>query len=383
MNKNTIQQIFGNYIAEFDLINDEENDENFKWYAAYDFPALMDKALEKNGTSFATALSKVKKCTGNLIDGKTLQPFAALVALAKKEPDTVKQMFVDLYEDDGGDFHVRETLIQNFITAANELAAKYELDPFTRKQDIQSVSAYLFFKDPEHHYLFRPEQSQNFALYIEFNEDWGKGDHIKLDIYYKMCDWIVDQITSDSDLLAVDAGRFADGDAAKMYDDPAKHLLCYDIIRCADVYDLCDDIPLKAKQKQGAAEPLTYREKCKDAADLYDKYKKARAEYTELKDALFSLESVIKPGTKITHAKFGAGDVTACSDGMMTVAFADGSERKFKTSVVFGSGFATLKKKKDQAAVAELAPILGRWREIENTESSLMRKLDEVREYLK
>ncbi len=346
MNKNTIQQIFGNYIAEFDLINNEENNETFKWYAAYEFPSLMDKALEKSGSPFATALAKVKKCTGNLIDGKILQPFGALVTLAKKEPDTVKQLFLDLYEDDGGDFHVRETLIQNFITAANELAAKYDLDPFTRKQDIQSVSAYLFFRDPEHNYLFRPEQSKDFAIYIEFTEDWGKGDHIKLDIYYKMCDWLVDQITSSADLLAADASRFVTGDPAKMYDDPAKHLLAYDIIRCADVYDLCDDIPLKAKQKQGTSTLPTYSEKCAEAAELYDKYKKAEADQKELQDALASLETVVKEGTKLTHDKFGAGDVTACSNGLMTVTFADGTERKFKTEVVFGSGFATLKKRK-------------------------------------
>ncbi len=384
MNKNNILQIFNNYIADFEVINNDENNENFKWYAAFDFPSLMEKALEKNGSPFATALSKVKKCTGNLIDGKILQPFAALVALARKEPDTVKQMFLDLYEDDGGDFHVQETLISNFISTGNELAEKYGLDAFTQKQDIQSVSAYLFFNDPEHHYLFRPEQSMEFSRYIEFNEDWGKGDHIKLDIYYKMCDQIVDQIMNDSDLLAADASRFVNGDAGKMYEDPAKHLLTYDIIRCADVYDLCDGIPLKTSRQKGVtAPPEKYEDKCREAAELYDRYKQAEADYKKLQENLTSLETVVKEGTKLTHQKFGAGDVVSCSNGMMTVKFEDGSERKFKMAVVFGSGFATLKKKKDEAAVEKLAPILGRWKEAEDNESQTRRKLEPLREYLK
>lgn len=42
MNKTRMQQIFGNYIKKFELINNSEHDENYKWRIAYQFHDLID-----------------------------------------------------------------------------------------------------------------------------------------------------------------------------------------------------------------------------------------------------------------------------------------------------------------------------------------------------
>ena len=114
MNKDNMQQIFSHYLNKFEYITDKNgNDENYKWFIAKRFRTLMDEVLTKSGADFAPALYKVKIATENIIDSYT-QPFSGLVEFAKQEPETVKQMFIDLYSDDGGDIHRQEKLISDF-----------------------------------------------------------------------------------------------------------------------------------------------------------------------------------------------------------------------------------------------------------------------------
>ena len=107
MNKENLQQIFSHYLEKFEYINDKNSHyENYKWLICKKFRKLMDEALESESESFASALYKAKAVTANLIDSYT-QPFAGLVEFAKYEPETVREMFLSLYSDDGGDIHIQ------------------------------------------------------------------------------------------------------------------------------------------------------------------------------------------------------------------------------------------------------------------------------------
>ena len=115
MNKDNLQQIFSHYLEKFEYITDKNsNDENYKWFICKKFRKLMDEALASESESFASALYKAKAVTANLIDNFT-QPFAGLVEFAKHEPETVREMFLNLYSDDGGDIHIQEALISDFF----------------------------------------------------------------------------------------------------------------------------------------------------------------------------------------------------------------------------------------------------------------------------
>ena len=48
-----------------------------------------------------------KECSKNIIDSYT-QPFYGLVKFAREEPETVQQMFMDLYSDDGGNVKISD-----------------------------------------------------------------------------------------------------------------------------------------------------------------------------------------------------------------------------------------------------------------------------------
>lgn len=47
------------------------------------------------------------ECSKNIIDSYT-QPFYGLVKFAREEPETVQQMFMDLYSDDGGNVKISD-----------------------------------------------------------------------------------------------------------------------------------------------------------------------------------------------------------------------------------------------------------------------------------
>ncbi|MDF1618242.1 hypothetical protein, partial [Petrocella sp. FN5] len=186
MNKDNLQQIFDNYMTRFEVIN-TKHDENYKWAVAKKFRTLMDQALSKEGEEFAEILSQAKVATRNIIDSY-IQPFQGMVFFAKKEPETVKKMFLDLYSDDEGLLAKQEKLIEDFFTKSDELLEKYTPDSFLYKQDSHAVSSYLFLYDPNKHYMYKASHSKAFADCIEFYDDWGKGRDIKLITYHRMCD---------------------------------------------------------------------------------------------------------------------------------------------------------------------------------------------------
>ena len=98
----------------------------------------MDDALAADPDDFAEALYKVKERSKNIIDSYT-QPFYGLVEFARREPETVQQMFMDLYSDDGGDIKIQMELIRNFFDQSAELLDKYFSDSYLYKQNSHSV----------------------------------------------------------------------------------------------------------------------------------------------------------------------------------------------------------------------------------------------------
>lgn len=145
MNQNNLQQIFSHYTEKFEYINNPENNENYKWKVAKEFRYLMDQALAANTSEFPNALYKAKVSTCNIIDSYT-QPFHGLVEFARKEPETVRKMFLDLYTPGSYRF----------------------------KQNSHSVSAYLFLYDPDHHYMYKATQALIMADCIGFYDEWGE-----------------------------------------------------------------------------------------------------------------------------------------------------------------------------------------------------------------
>lgn len=300
MNKNQMQQIFTHYIDNFEKLNDPEHSEYYKWQVCHKFRPLRDEALVADVDDFADALYQVKDCRKNIIDSYT-QPFYGLVEFARREPETVQQMYIDLYSDDGGDVKMQMELIKNFFDQSNELLDKYFPDSHLYRQNSHSVSSYLFLYDPDHHYMYKATQSQAMADCIEFYDDWGSGDNIKLDVYYRMCDEILEEIRNCPELLATNKSRY-DGNLhlapGELHPDSKLHILLFDIIYCSHVYNLFDGIAFarpKSKEKQ-----LIIEQKNKAKA-LKAAYEEAKQKADYLDEALHYFVETIKEAGIVKH----------------------------------------------------------------------------------
>lgn len=380
MNLLNLQQIFQHYIERFDLINDKEHMEYYKWQVCHEFPVLMNKALTSDDQDFAAALYDVKKCTYNIIDSYT-QPFSGLVEYAKRDPNTVRQMLTNLYSDDGGNIKVQMEKICDFFKRSNELLDKYFPESFLYKQNSHSVSALLFLNDPEHHYMYKATQSQRFADCVEFYDDWGSGDNIKLDVYYRMCDELITAIMGAKELLNTDESRF-DGklklSGGELHHDNNKHILAFDIIYCCSVYDLFDGITYSRRNMK---EKKLYLEEKAKAEKLKQSYDKAKVDKDKLDEALKCFIDMISVGDEISHKKYGVGVVKSIDEDYIVAEY---QNREVEISLAIGIANKLISTDKPDfdEKVAQYKEILKKCDSIPRALEYASRALESYEEYL-
>jgi len=382
MNKEQMHQIFAHYIDNFEMINDKEHEEYYKWQVCAEFKDLMDEALEAEAEDFADALYKVKVCSANIIDSYT-QPFYGLVELARKEPETVQQMFSDLYSDDKGDVKVQMQLIKDFFDQCNELLDKYYPDSYLYKQNSHSVSSYLFLYNPDHHYMYKATQSQVMADCIEFYDDWGTGDNIKLDVYYHMCDEILAEIKECPELLNTNRSRYDSMlklRPGELHEDSELHILLFDIIYCSHVYNLFDGITFarpKSKEKQ-----LIVEQKNK-AKSLLAAYDEAKLAVDNLDEALMYFSSSMKAAGTVRHKMYGECEVITVDPRYLKIRIVkSGEEKLLGLAVVISNGIISLdtdefKEKKDL-----YLPLLKKGESVPRALEYAARALEPYKEYL-
>jgi len=382
MNKEQMHQIFAHYIDNFEMINNKEHEEYYKWQVCAEFKNLMDDALGADAEDFADALYKVKVCSANIIDSYT-QPFYGLVELARKEPETVQQMFSDLYSDDEGDVKVQMQLIKDFFDQCSELLDKYYPDSYLYKQNSHSVSSYLFLYDPDHHYMYKATQSQVMADCIEFYDDWGTGDNIKLDVYYRMCDEILAEIKECPDLLNTNKSRY-DGELklrpGELHEDKELHILLFDIIYCSHVYNLFDGITFarpKSKEKQLIVEQKN------TAKSLLAAYDEAKLAVDNLDEALMYFASSMKAAGTVKHKMYGECEVITVDPRYLKIRIVkSGEEKLLGLAVVIANGIISLdtdefKEKKDL-----YLPLLKKGESVPRALEYAARALEPYKEYL-
>ncbi len=382
MNKNQMHQIFAHYIDNFQLVNDKEHSEYYKWQVCYEFRKLMDDALAADPADFADALYQVKECSRNIIDSYT-QPFYGLVEFARREPETVQQMFMDLYSDDGGDIKVQMELISNFFDQCNELLEKYFPDSYLYKQNSHSVSSYLFLYDPNHHYMYKATQSQVMADCIEFYDDWGTGDNIKLDVYYRMCDEILAEMKNCPELIATNKSRY-DGTLhmgpGELHEDSELHILLFDIIYCSHVYNLYNGITFarpKSKEKQ-----LIVEQK-KKAMQLKKSYDEAAEKVRLLDEAFLYFTNASKMAATVTHKVYGTCEVLAADNKYIRLKIQKtGEEKQLGLAVAIANGIIRIDVPDFDAKKAEYIDVLKKADSLPRNLDYAARALEPYEEYL-
>lgn len=328
MNDIHMEQIFKHYIDNFEKINNPVHMEYYKWQIAKKFRPMMELALESENAEFPAKLKAVRKLTGNLIDSYT-QPFEGLTKFAEYEPDTVKNMFKGLFAKSDGVMEERQSGVSAFLKKSHELRDKYFPDSYLYKDDMHSVTSYMFLYDSDHNYIFKASHALIFADCIEFYDDWGTGDSVKLEVYYRMCDQIAEAIKNSPAMMKTDTSRFENGrgvDPQTFAPDIEKHILVFDLIYCCSTYELFSGISFNRPKTR---ERQLIQEKKDTAIKLSKELKTAQEKQRKLQKALEYLDSIFGIGTEIEHKKYGVGTVIGKAGSNIEVEFTSGEKRKF------------------------------------------------------
>ena len=335
MNKMRLNQLFSNYIEKFEYINNPDNNETYKWAAVEQYR----ESFNLEAPDLPGMLYEAWKASENLIDSANQQPFYALVSYAKEEPETVRKMFRDLFADDGGNLAERQEKIIAFIQSSEELKAKYAPGSWRYTNDQRSVMAYLFFHDPEHNYLYKATQAHEFADCVEFLDDWGAGANFKLDVYYRMCDELVAAIKDSPALLQTHMSRYEEN-ADQLYEDPAYHVLAFDMIYSSQVYNLYDGIQY---DHPNGTEKKLQRERMEKTAALKKAYEQARSDFECLEEIRAVILSHLQAGSNIIHKVYGTGTIVSVEGQAISIQFPAQTEpKKFMLLPSLGGGFLKL-----------------------------------------
>ena len=322
MNKDHLQQIIDNYISRFEELNGPVHMEYYKWRIMKRFRLMMDEALAAPDDEFSAKLYEAKKLSANVIDSYT-QPFNGLVEFAKKEPYTVRTMFRDLLQTADADVSVKQTAIQTFLDMSHQLRAKYFPDSYLYNDDLHSVTGYLFLYDPDHNYLYKATHCRSFADCVEFYDDWGSGEGTRLDVFFRMCDEVLEAIRTNEALMVTAASRYAI-DPDGMHPDTEKHILLFDLIYCCSTYGLFKGISYVVPKTGERKLMQDRKEKAQAlAAELED----AKAQLALLDEAKAYLAEAFAEGTKIRHRTFGEGVVQDLSGTNITAQFAKSGQK--------------------------------------------------------
>ena len=231
--------------------------------------------------------------------------------------------------------------------------------------------------------MYKATQSQVMADCIEFYDDWGTGDNIKLDVYYRMCDEILAEIKNCPELLATNQSRY-DGrllmEPGELHADSQLHILLFDIIYCSHVYNLFDGITFarpKSKEKQ-----LIIEQKNKAKA-LQEAYEEAKNKADLLNKALQYFVSTIREVGIVKHKIHGDCDVLSVDEKYIRLRVKkSGEEKKLGLAIAIANGIIKLDTPEFDAKREEYLGILKQADSIPNHLEYASRALEPYEEYL-
>ncbi len=338
MNTKNLNLIISNYISRYEDFNDNPDgaNENFKWFAVHDFGQVFD--LE--APDFAAMLKKACKATSIMIDNFT-QPFGGLVAMAEKkgEAENIREMFRQLYADDGGDLTIQQEKITDFVRSCDELLEKHYPSSFHYKNDQRSAMAYLWFHDPDHHYMCRTSDARYLAEALEIYSDWGTYNSFQLDVYYQFCDTLLEELKKNEALMDLHQSRFV-GHEEEMDPDKALHILVFDIIYCARTYGLYTGVKIKNMSPQARK---LYQQRRDKADELAAALSRAEQNSLLLQEGISLAEELVRSGAPISHKTFGPGELVDFDGEHLVIRFAGYDlPKKFSLISALANGILTL-----------------------------------------
>ena len=326
-----LQQLFDNYAEKFESFNNSEHRETYKWSAVSHFQKYWDLDADNFGAMFKTAFED----SVNQIDVPSFQPVGGVLFLCKQNKEMmekVRDAFRKLLAGNDADLEERQERIGQFTADMNRMLQETAPDKWKYHQDISSALMFLSFSDLDDNYMYREAEVKTFAEFLGVKDDIYRNDSLYLPEYYRLCDTVASELQQQSDLLqqldeALETEADLTDDSSVTEVDSEDHLLVYDVIYCAQNYDLYEDLGLPAAQRKGSGtgEESRREEEKQLKAQIRSLNRKYRNAVEKRKTQLFpDLQ-----GAEVDHARYGKGLVTGQEGKYITVGFGEEVVKKF------------------------------------------------------
>lgn len=218
MNFHKVKEIIDFYKSHFDDISKEEI---YKWRAIRHF---QDNWSIDAG-NFIEMLENSFKRSRNLLSSGNYYPLRMLHLNAGKEPETVRAIFRDLYDEER-DLVERVTVFRRRITVLN---STHFPDKKQTYQDTRAVLAYLCFRYPDRYFFYKYEMFRDFAEKVEYPCRPKMGRDENIIAFLKLCTLVRAEIVKDKDVLALHKRRLTE----EHFFDTSYNILTQDVIYAA------------------------------------------------------------------------------------------------------------------------------------------------------
>lgn len=219
INKEILQSIITKYKKTF--FEYWEKGEKFKWKAIKHFHDHWDISAEDFPSMWNKATSKAE----TLLNAYRFYPRGMIYNFAKKEPETVRIMFVNLF-DETRDLVDR---VEEFQVISEHLREKYNDGTWDNHyQTINSISTYLWLRYPDKYYIYKYSVCLSAAkeLQSDFVPRRGGTGTENLLGCFQMYGVICEQLHQDSDIKYMLESVLTD----ECYPDPMLKTLTVDLV---------------------------------------------------------------------------------------------------------------------------------------------------------
>lgn len=216
INVNRLSEIITSYKEQFSAL---WVDEKYKWEAVKQFQTYWNPELSDFASMFEAATAK----TYNLLASGHFYPKTMILNFCSYEPETVRSMFADLYQEEKDLF----SRVEAFQTTAQRLQEKYSPEKWKRHfQNTNAISTYLWLRYPDRYYIYKYSVALLVAKDLQSSPMLRHNASISsmLDSF-ALYDEICSQLQQDSELVELLNHFLTD----TCYPDPALKIMTTDL----------------------------------------------------------------------------------------------------------------------------------------------------------
>jgi hypothetical protein len=337
MDTERLQKIFEHYAEKYENVINSERRETAKWSAVSRFQKFWDLDSANFGEMFKTALEEAEGMVGEA----AYQPVNGIAFLCRQGTDTMEEVrdaFRELFTPDGSDYALRQKKAEDFVGRINGILKETAPDKWKYHQEISAAILYLAFADPDDNYIYKEAEVKAFCEYLDVTDEIFSGDRLDLAAYYRMCDEVLNELNQQTDLLQMVGDALSEeadetDDSSVTEIDGDNHILVFDIIYCAQNYDLYEN-ERGRKSKAALASEEEEQAKVRLERELAELERKQKT----MADRLAEIAYPDIAGAAVSHKRYGSGHVSAQSGRQFSVDFGTG-EKKFMLPDAFAKGF--------------------------------------------